>query len=92
MELVIILCVLASFLATWAVARKWIRKAPEIGLLGFDMNKPGKPKVAEMGGICVVFGFVQGPKQWHKPIFTLFAVVPMMMIIILSAVGCEVVL
>jgi len=92
MDLVISLSLLASFLATRVVARKWIRKAPEVGLLGFDMNKPGKPRVAEMGGICVVFGFVQGLKQWHKPIFTLFAVMPMMVIIILSAVGCEVVL
>jgi UDP-N-acetylglucosamine--dolichyl-phosphate N-acetylglucosaminephosphotransferase len=125
MELVISLCVLAAFLATWAVARKWIRKAPEIGLLGFDMNKPGKPRVAEMGGICVVFGFVlgiliyiglmtfylheqnyvailavlatilsmciigmmddllgwkRGLRQWQKPIFTLFAAMPMMVI------------
>lgn len=24
------------------------------------MNKPGKPKVAEMGGVCVVFGFTLG--------------------------------
>jgi len=89
------------------------------------MNKPGKPKVAEMGGICVVFGFVLGmlayiglmtfylhsPKyidilavlctvlmtctigimddlmgwktglrQWQKPIFTLFAALPMMVV------------
>jgi len=57
---VIFLGVLVSFLATWVIARKGIRKAPAIGLLGFDMNKPGKPKVAEMGGICVVFGFVLG--------------------------------
>lgn len=125
MDLVISLSVLASFLATWIVARKWIRKAPEIGLLGFDMNKLGRPKVAEMGGICVVFGFVlgiliyiglmtfylnmqnyveilavlctvlsmciigmmddllgwkKGLKQWQKPIFTLFAALPMMVI------------
>ncbi|MHB8117577.1 MAG: MraY family glycosyltransferase [Methanothrix sp.] len=125
MERVISLSVLVSFLATWVIARKWIRKAPEIGLLGFDMNKPGKPKVAEMGGICVVFGFVlsiliyiglmtfwlhkqdyvailavlctvlgmciigmmddllgwkKGLRQWQKPIFTLFAALPMMVI------------
>lgn len=48
------LIVLISFAATWITLRKWIRKAPEIGLLGFDMNKPGRPKVAEMGGIKVV--------------------------------------
>ena len=125
MELVIYLVVLVSFLATWVIARKWIRKAPEIGLIGFDMNKPRKPKVAEMGGICVVFGFVlsiliyiglmtfylhkqdyveilavfgtvlsmciigmmddllgwkKGLRQWQKPIFTIFAALPMMVI------------
>jgi UDP-N-acetylglucosamine--dolichyl-phosphate N-acetylglucosaminephosphotransferase len=117
--------VIVSFAATWITGRKWIRKAPEIGLLGFDMNKPGRPKVAEMGGICVIFGFVlsiliyiglmtfwlheqdyvtilavlctvlsmciigmtddflgwkKGLRQWQKPIFTLFAALPMMVI------------
>ena len=57
MELVIIIGIVISFLATWLTTRKWIRKAPEIGILGFDMNKPGLPNVAEMGGIGVVFGF-----------------------------------
>jgi len=125
MERALYLVVIVSFAATWITARKWIRKAPEIGLLGFDMNKPGKPKVAEMGGICVVFGFVLslltyiglmtfwlhkqdyvtilavlctvlsvciigmmddflgwkiGLRQWQKPIFTLFAALPMMVI------------
>jgi UDP-N-acetylglucosamine--dolichyl-phosphate N-acetylglucosaminephosphotransferase len=60
MELVISLSLLVSFLTTWIIVKKWIRKAPEIGLVGLDMNKPGKPKVPEMGGICVVFGFVLG--------------------------------
>lgn len=60
MQRVIALSVLVSFLATWVMVRKWIRKAPEIGLLGWDMNKPDRPKVAEMGGVCVVFGFVLG--------------------------------
>jgi UDP-N-acetylglucosamine--dolichyl-phosphate N-acetylglucosaminephosphotransferase len=60
MESVLCLAVIVSFIATWIALRKWIRKALEIGLLGFDMNKPGRPKVAEMGGICVIFGFVLG--------------------------------
>lgn len=133
MELVIYLNVLAGFLVTWVTARKWIRKAPEVGLLGFDMNKPGRPRVVEMGGICVVFGFVlsilvyiglmtfwlhkqdyvaflavlctvlsmciigmmddllgwkKGLKQWQKPIFTLFAALPMMVVMILSELCC----
>ena len=125
MEWVLYLCPILSFVTTWIAIRKWIRIAPEIGLLGLDMNKPGKPKVAEMGGICVVFGFVlgllvnigimtfylgsssyagilavlctvliisiigimddllgwkKGLKQWQKPILTLFAAMPMMVI------------
>jgi UDP-N-acetylglucosamine--dolichyl-phosphate N-acetylglucosaminephosphotransferase len=125
MEFLIYLCVLISFLTTLIVTPKWIRKALEIGLHGYDMNKPGKPKVAEMGGICVVFGFLlgmltyiglmsfylhspnyidllavlctvlmtciigmmddllgwkKGLRQWQKPIFTLFAALPMMAI------------
>jgi UDP-N-acetylglucosamine--dolichyl-phosphate N-acetylglucosaminephosphotransferase len=125
MELVISLSIVVSFLVTWITTRKWIRKAPEVGLLGFDMNKPGRPKVAEMGGIGVVFGFgmgmlvyiglmtfyldrpyyisilatlctvlitciigmmddllgwKKGLKQWQKPIFTLFAALPMMVV------------
>lgn len=125
MEFLISLCVLISFLTTLIITPKWVRKALKIGLHGYDMNKPGKPKVAEMGGICVVFGFVLGmlayigimtfylhsPKyidlmavlctvlmtsiigmmddllgwkkglmQWQKPIFTLFAALPMMVV------------
>lgn len=125
MEQLLYIAAIVSSVATWIVLRKWIRKAPEIGLLGFDMNKPGMPKVAEMGGVCVIFGFVlgvliyigiltfwlkepeyvailavlctvlsmciigmmddllgwkKGLRQWQKPIFTLFAAFPMMVI------------
>jgi len=30
------------------------------GIVGTDLNKPGKPKIAEMGGIAVVVGFFAG--------------------------------
>lgn len=125
MEHLIIICVIISFFATWIVTRKWICKAPEVGLLGFDMNKRGLPKVAEMGGIGVLFGFglsmliyigivtfwlnkpnyvsilavlctvlitsiigimddllgwKRGLRQWQKPIFTLFAALPVVVV------------
>lgn len=60
MELIIISCTVISFLVTWITTRKWIHKAPEIGILGLDMNKPGRPKVAEMGGMGVMLGFGTG--------------------------------
>jgi UDP-N-acetylglucosamine--dolichyl-phosphate N-acetylglucosaminephosphotransferase len=57
---VISLSLLVSFLATMTIVKKWIRRASEIGLVGLDMNKSGKPRIPEMGGICAVFGFVLG--------------------------------
>lgn len=33
-------------------------KLKSIGMTGADMHKPGKPEVAEMGGIAIVVGFV----------------------------------
>jgi UDP-N-acetylglucosamine--dolichyl-phosphate N-acetylglucosaminephosphotransferase len=125
MDLSIYLAILVSFVGTWIAIGKWIRRAPSIGLLGLDMNKPKRPQVAEMGGICIVFGFVLGVlvylglqtfyfgslryspilaalctvlmacilgiiddilgwktglRQWQKPIFMLFAAMPMMVI------------
>ena len=125
MELMILISIVLSFFATWVTVKKWICKAPEIGILGRDMNKPGKPNVAEMGGIGVVFGFgsgmliyiglmtfyqekpiyisilaalctvlitciigmmddmlgwKKGLRQWQKPIFTLFAALPVMVV------------
>ncbi len=125
MELFLYFGVLAALAATWVATRKWIRKAPEVGLLGRDMNKPDRRQVPEMGGVSVVFGFVLGVlfyiglqtfgmgamgytsilaalctvlmaciigimddvlgwkaglRQWQKPIFMLFAAMPMMVI------------
>jgi len=119
------LAVLVSFVVTWVATRKWIRRAPEVGLSGRDMNKPNRPQIPEMGGICVVLGFVLGVlayigiqtfyvkssgympifaalctvlmaciigimddvlgwkaglQQWQKPIFTLIAAMPMMVL------------
>ncbi|MGD9912249.1 glycosyl transferase family 4, partial [Methanothrix sp.] len=125
MEEVLYISVPVSVAATWIATWKWIRKAPEVGLLGWDMHKPGRPKVPEMGGVPLVFGFVLGVlvyigietfylnsyrytpilaalctvlmaciigimddilgwkaglRQWQKPMFMLFAAMPMMVI------------
>jgi UDP-N-acetylglucosamine--dolichyl-phosphate N-acetylglucosaminephosphotransferase len=57
---VILTSTIIGFFATLFMTRKWIGKATQHGLLGFDMNKPSRPLVAEMGGIAVVFGFLMG--------------------------------
>jgi UDP-N-acetylglucosamine--dolichyl-phosphate N-acetylglucosaminephosphotransferase len=120
-----LLSVATSLVITWFIILQWIKKAPEVGLMGADMNKPGKPLVAEMGGVPLVFGFVmglllyigmitflnkstefvdimatlctilmlaiigmiddffgwkKGLKQWQKPLLTLLAAMPLMVI------------
>ena len=55
------LVILANFLSAFAVTAIvtpfLIKRFKERGLTGIDMNKYSKPKVPEMGGIAVLFGF-----------------------------------
>jgi UDP-N-acetylmuramyl pentapeptide phosphotransferase/UDP-N-acetylglucosamine-1-phosphate transferase len=53
--------VLVGLMATWIATRKWILKAPEIGLVGRDMNKLEKPQVPEMGGVSIGIVGLQTP-------------------------------
>lgn len=55
-EIALILAV--SFLITFASVRKVMPKLRAAGIVGNDMNKPGRGEVAEMGGIAIVMGFV----------------------------------
>jgi UDP-N-acetylglucosamine--dolichyl-phosphate N-acetylglucosaminephosphotransferase len=54
----IMLPVLAAFAATLILTPLWIRRARKTGLVGKDMNKRDKPKVAEAGGIAVFGAFL----------------------------------
>ena len=125
MVFTLIFCVLISIGAVWVATSKWIQKAPEVGVTGWDMNKPEKPEIPEMGGVPLLFGFIMavliyvgmntfllnyynytpifavlctvlmaaiigimddilgwkaGLRQWQKPLFMLFAALPMMAI------------
>lgn len=53
---------LVTFTTTFFVTKWWIRRAQSdsVGLVGRDMNKPGRKLVAEMGGLPVLVGFVFG--------------------------------
>lgn len=52
--------ILVSFLVCLFFLPSWIRRAHKGGLVGKDINKYSKPKVAEGGGMPVVAGFVLG--------------------------------
>ena len=60
MHKILFLSLLLSFLTTFFITPLWIKKVKKAGLVGGDMNKLGKPEVAEMGGICVAAGFLVG--------------------------------
>lgn len=115
-----------AFVVSLLLTSRWIKVAHAAGIVGIDMNKLHKPKVAEMGGIAVVAGFLSGVlwyvglntfifgtssrnlpifaalttvlmaaliglvddtlgwkaglKQWQKPLLTLPAALPMMVV------------
>ena len=57
---IILATLLISFLATYFFTPKLIIFLEKIGLVGTDVQKSGKPKVAEMGGPAITFGFLAG--------------------------------
>ena len=60
LDVKILIASLVAFLTTFYLERFWIRAAINMGLVGKDMNKPDKPKVAEAGGIWVLIGISFG--------------------------------
>ncbi len=49
-----------SFLVTYVFAYIIIPRLKRFNITGKDINKPGQPEVAEMGGIAIVAGFTAG--------------------------------
>ncbi|MCK4553283.1 glycosyl transferase family 4 [Candidatus Pacearchaeota archaeon] len=60
MNLILFVAILTSFFCTLLAMPFWIRKAKEYGLEGIDKHKTSSKKIAEAGGMMVVFGFVLG--------------------------------
>lgn len=60
MEPILFLSFVISFFITLFATPYWINRAKKVGLIGKDMNKYDKPKIAEIGGIPVVLGFIFG--------------------------------
>lgn len=59
-EPILLLSFFISFVTTLLLLPYWIKRAKIAGLVGVDLHKLNKPKLAEMGGIIVVFGFLIG--------------------------------
>lgn len=59
-EYVIALSLLLSFIITFFIIPKIIRKMELADICGVDVNKKHKPKIPEMGGLSAVLGFSLG--------------------------------
>lgn len=55
-----ILIFLISFLAGFSAISLLIPRLRQTGINGKDVNKPGTPEVAEMGGLGIIVGFASG--------------------------------
>ncbi len=49
-----------AFVGTYFITPKFIIFLEKIGLSGIDQQKPAKPKIAEMAGPAILFGFLGG--------------------------------
>lgn len=59
MDILILISVLISFLIVYFLLPVWIKKAKSMNLVGKDMHKKNK-KIAEGGGLIVLFGIIFG--------------------------------
>ncbi len=59
-EYILLFPIVVSFFVSLFLLPAWIRRAHHAGLVGKDMNKPGKTSVAEAGGVIVIAGFIIG--------------------------------
>ena len=60
MNLTIILAATLSFFTSFVMLPKLIKFLGSIGMVGIDIQKPSKPKIAEMGGPAIMSGFLAG--------------------------------
>ncbi|MCF7861890.1 hypothetical protein K9M79_06610 [Candidatus Woesearchaeota archaeon] len=58
MNLVLLLCLMISFIISLLITPWWIKRAAGAGIVGIDLNKKSRKKVAEMGGIAIVTGAI----------------------------------
>lgn len=54
------LLLILSFVVALVVGRGFVPQSVRAGITGRDVHKPGQPKIAEMGGLCIASGFAAG--------------------------------
>jgi UDP-N-acetylglucosamine--dolichyl-phosphate N-acetylglucosaminephosphotransferase len=83
------ICGVVAFLVTYLAMPRLIKKLSDAQIMGKDIHKPSQPKVAEMGGIGILFGFIIGLfvaiYLYPKLQFTL--IITMLVILLVGMVG-----
>jgi len=85
-NLMLIVSLFASFIATVITIPWLIKKMKNAGMTGRDMNKIDKPEIPEMGGIGVLIGFLIG--FFTLIVLKVFKLTPVMMAALFTMVGC----
>jgi len=58
--IILLVSVIIAFVTTLLVTPFFIRFLFKIGVVGLDLQKQNKPKIATSGGVCVAFGVLAG--------------------------------
>ena len=58
MQYIILITLLISIIITYLITPYWIRRATKAGLIGKDKHKKNNVKIAEVGGLPVICGFL----------------------------------
>ena len=84
--LMLIVSLIASFIATLITIPWLIKKMSHAGMVGKDMNKIDKPEIPEMGGIAVLIGFLIG--FFSLIVLKVFRLTPVIMAALFTMIGC----
>jgi UDP-N-acetylglucosamine--dolichyl-phosphate N-acetylglucosaminephosphotransferase len=90
----VLIAALVAFLFTLIVMPKWIAHAKRRKLVGADMNKKARPKVAESGGIIlylaylvgilVLFGFYTFQQRYDRMLYIALSIISLSIVTVIA--------
>ncbi|HTX61160.1 MAG TPA: multidrug transporter [Methanobacterium sp.] len=83
------ICGVVAFMVTYLAMPRLIKKLQEARIVGKDIHKPSQPKVAEMGGIGILLGFIIGlfVAIYLYPTLQFSLIITMLVILLVGMVG-----
>lgn len=83
------ICAIIGFIVTCLAMPRLIKKLQDAEIVGNDLHKPSKPKVAEMGGIGILLGFIIGlfAAIYLYPTLQFTLIITLLVILLVGTVG-----